>query len=214
MQKHLPALTNASMLHSGPLKHSSSKTRLPASPNAPLKHAFMASFASATVCATTTPLPAAKPSAFTTTGAPISSNACKACASLVASLYAAVGMLCLLMNCLAKSLLPSSLAPVAAGPNTAIHSARNTSATPATSGASGPITTRSACTLRARSSTSSPLFMLTPLTFSPRTAVPPLPGAIISRSHLGLLRRAQANACSRPPEPNSKMFMFVPYLFA
>ncbi|VWL93240.1 Uncharacterised protein [Collinsella intestinalis] len=67
----LPSV-KASSVHSGPVSISSITTVLPAAPNAPSKHSCTACRASSRVRATTTPLPAARPSAFTTTGAPCS----------------------------------------------------------------------------------------------------------------------------------------------
>ena len=52
------------------------------------------------------------------------------------------------MTCLANALLPSSRAAAADGPKHAMPRARTASATPATSGTSGPITTRSGCSAR------------------------------------------------------------------
>ena len=72
MQCALPSLTNASIEHSGPVRHFSMSTVLPESPNAPSKQERTASSASSSSSATTTPLPAARPSAFTTMGAPSS----------------------------------------------------------------------------------------------------------------------------------------------
>ncbi len=57
------------------------------------------------------------------------------------------------MTSLAKALEPSSRAASALGPKQATPRARTASATPATSGASGPITTRSAASRTARSAT-------------------------------------------------------------
>ena len=58
---------------SSPSKNSSTTTRLPASPKAlPASMSRMASSASCSVIATITPLPAARPSALITIGAPFS----------------------------------------------------------------------------------------------------------------------------------------------
>ena len=58
-------------LASSPARKSSTTTRAPAAPSAlPTSMASIAACASATVLATTTPLPAARPSALTTIGAP------------------------------------------------------------------------------------------------------------------------------------------------
>ncbi len=60
-------------LASSPSRNSSITTRAPASPNAlPESMSRTASSASASVIATITPLPAARPSALTTIGAPFS----------------------------------------------------------------------------------------------------------------------------------------------
>ena len=64
----------ANTVTSGPVIHSSMTTLAPAWPN--LRPSIMertASWASATVWATITPLPRARPSAFTTMGAPSAS---------------------------------------------------------------------------------------------------------------------------------------------
>ncbi len=64
---------------SGPTRHSSTTTVVPAAPNAPWRMAAStASSASAVVAATVTPLPAARPSALTTTGAPNAATAASA----------------------------------------------------------------------------------------------------------------------------------------
>jgi hypothetical protein len=44
-------------------------------------------------------------------------------------------------------------------------------------------------------------------THSASCAMPALPGAQNSRSASGLAAIFQASACSRPPEPSSRMFM-------
>ena len=60
-------------LASSPCRNSSTTTRWPASPKAlPASMSRTAASASATVCAMITPLPAARPSALTTIGAPCS----------------------------------------------------------------------------------------------------------------------------------------------
>ena len=61
----------ANTVTSGPVMHSSMTTLAPAAPNFPsVSMDRAASWASSTVWATTTPLPRARPSAFTTMGAP------------------------------------------------------------------------------------------------------------------------------------------------
>src|SRR6185437_3617547 len=61
---------SAKKLISRPDKNSSITTSAPAAPKAPSNIMAIAASASASVFATTTPLPAARPSAFTTIGAP------------------------------------------------------------------------------------------------------------------------------------------------
>ena len=95
------------------------------------------------VMATTTPLPAAKPSAFTTIGAPVLAMNCFASSASKNTPYAAVGILYFFIRSLANTLDPSSWAAALDGPNTGIPASFNTSASPATRGASGPTTTRS-----------------------------------------------------------------------
>ena len=66
-----PVPTMTMKLASSPSRNSSTTTRRPASPKAPsASMARAARWASSTVRATVTPLPAARPSALTTTGAP------------------------------------------------------------------------------------------------------------------------------------------------
>ena len=211
MGNALPFATKASSEHSGPVMHSSMRTVLPASPNLPSKHSRTASSASSTVEATTTPLPAARPSAFTTMGAPCSRMKAIAGSHESKVAYAAVGMSFFSMNALLCALLPSSSAPAASGPKTEMPASRNSSATPATSGASGPMTTRSTPCSRTKESTDEPLIISTSLTLVATAAVPPLPGATNSSSHRGDLESAHAIACSRPPLPSTKMFTTNPF---
>src|SRR5437763_230392 len=110
---------------------------------------------------------------------------------------------------LVKPLLPSSCAAAALGPNTAIPTSRSASATPATSGASGPMTTRSMRLLPAKLSTAagSDGSMRTQ---SAHLAIPGLPGAANSLPQLGDCLRRHASASSRPPEPRSRISMDLP----
>ena len=98
---------------------------------------------------TSTPLPAASPSSFTTYGGPKRSRAASASAAVAQVRAAAVGMPAPAMTSLANVLDPSIMAAVAPGPKHATPISRTASAAPATSGASGPITTRSAASLPA-----------------------------------------------------------------
>src|SRR5437868_2113108 len=86
---------------------------------------------------------------------------------------------------------------------------RTASATPATSGASGPMTTRSMALRAANSATIEPS-QRSIATHSAQRAMPGLPGAEISRSLLGDCLSRHASASSRPPEPNSRIFMDLP----
>src|ERR671911_5352 len=110
---------------------------------------------------------------------------------------------------LVKPFEPSSWAAAALGPNTAKPASRSASPTPATNGASGPMTTRSIDRCRASSLTASASTGST-ATHSAQRAMPGLPGAASNSPQLGDCLRRQASASSRPPEPNSRMFMDLP----
>jgi hypothetical protein len=98
---------------------------------------------------TTTPLPAARPSAFTTYGGPNSASAASASGPVWQVRALAVGMPAAAMTSLANDLDPSIIAACLPGPKQRMPAALTASATPATSGASGPTTTRSAPVRRA-----------------------------------------------------------------
>src|SRR3982750_923297 len=110
---------------------------------------------------------------------------------------------------LVNPLEPSSCAAAALGPKTAIPAARRASATPATSGASGPTTTRSmaCCSAAATTAAGSHGSIAVP---SAQRAMPGFPGPAISLPQLGDCLRRQASASSRPPDPNSRIFMDLP----
>src|SRR3954454_14054427 len=110
---------------------------------------------------------------------------------------------------LVKRFEPSNCAAAALGPNTAMPTSRNASATPATSGASGPTTTRSIASRLARSTTA-PGSHGSMTMHSAHRAMPGLPGAASSRPQLGDCLSLQASASSRPPDPKSKMSMDLP----
>ena len=76
----------------------------------------MAFSASAALCAITTPLPAASPSAFSTTGKPKSRSASRACSAVSAVVYRAVGMAAWSITAFAKALLLSICAAARVGP--------------------------------------------------------------------------------------------------
>ena len=127
-------------------------------------------------------------------------------------LYPAVGIPCRIINSLANSLLPSSTAPIRLGPMTGMSfsasSSLKKSYTPFTSGSSGPTTTIcmpfSRTNVRMASKSSALM-----ATFSPTLRVPAFPGAMYSFSIFGLWAIFQAKACSRPPDPNNKSFIFL-----
>ncbi len=89
---------------------------------------------------------------------------------------AAVGMPASAITCLAKAFEPSILAAAAAGPKHRIPASRSASPAPATSGASGPITTRSGLSLRASARIPAGLSAVSGYV-SARAAMPGLPGA-------------------------------------
>ena len=201
-QEHgVGAVAQANRLHSQPVKHSSMTTERPASPKAwPSMMRAMAASASSTVAATTTPLPEARPSAFTTMGAPRRRTKSRAAAGSSKRSHRAVGMPAASHSSLVKALLPSNCAAARLGPQQRMPAAAIASASPATRGPSGPGTTRSTALPRANS-TSPCRSMACRLTFSATCAVPGLPGATHSLVSSGEADSAQASACSRPPDP-------------
>ena len=136
---------------SGPSRNSSITTRA---------HAAAWASASARSIVTTTPLPAASPSSLTTYGGPKRSSAAAASCGVVQTRASAVATPAARMTSLANALEPSSCAAALFGPKTGMWWARNTSATPAMSGTSGPITTRSMPILFANCATASPSSVL------------------------------------------------------
>src|SRR5574344_2039882 len=109
------------------------------------------------------------------------------------------------MKALEKALELSSCAAALVGPKMRRPWARNSSTTPAASGASGPTTVRPifcSCA-HSRSFTTSVIGKFSNLV--PR--VPPLPGATKTRVALGDWASFQASACSRPPPPMTSIFM-------
>ena len=98
---------------------------------------------------------------------------------------------------LANALLPSSSAADFDGPNTAKPCARKISATPATSGASGPITIKSAVNSFANASTESASFGETGEVRA-IFAIPGLPGAQTTSTFLSL-SSVWVIACSLAP---------------
>ncbi len=191
---------------SSPSMNSSITTSAPASPNSPPNMSSTAASAWSTVSATITPLPAASPSALTTIGAPLSRIWARAASASVNRAQAAVGAPAASQISLVKLLEASSREAASDGPKTRIPASRSRSATPAASGASGPMITKSI----AFSSTKAATALRSSISSAAQSAIwaiPALPGATISRSHFGFCIAAQARACSRPPPPRMRMFI-------
>jgi hypothetical protein len=98
--------------------NSSITTDAPAAPKAPPRMSSMAACASASVVATITPLPAARPSALTTIGAPVASIWAWAEAASVKRAQDAVGAPQASQTSFVKVLELSSRAAAFRGPNT------------------------------------------------------------------------------------------------
>ena len=146
---------------------------------------------------TKTPLPAARPSALTTQGGRGDRRASRA-----------VGHAGGVASRPWRSVFePSIRAAAALGPNTETPAWRSSSATPATSGASGPTTTRSIverprrarAALRASSARTG-----WQLRRARRCRGCPAPRA--ARRARGLCASFHASACSRPPDPTTSTF--------
>src|SRR5271165_519500 len=149
---------------------------------------------------TTTPLPAASPSALTTYGGPNAASASSTSCSVRHVLAAAVGTPAAVITSLAKDLEPSIIAAAWPGPKQPMPAARTASAAPATNGASGPITTRAAPVRAASAATSAGSVTLTACS-SAISPMPGLPGAACSSRTSGSPVSALTSACSLPPEP-------------
>src|SRR4051812_13467094 len=185
---------------SGPSRYSSTSTACPAS-----RTACPWARAAARSPVTSTPLPAASPSSFTTHGAPpvstaTSSSAVSSSAGPPTGQDRAVGTPAAAITCLAKDLLPSSCAACAEGPKQAMPASRTASAAPATSGTSGPMTTSPAPQPDARAAIATGSATSTG-EFSAIARVPALPGAQPTTDTAGSDDRATHRACSRAPEP-------------
>ena len=192
---------------STPRIYSSMTSLRPASPTSwPSISSSTALSASSMLRATTTPFPAARPSALRTIGAPCSFTYARAASLSVNVLLSAQATPYLCMKFFAKSLLPSSCAGSFFVPTVGIPSDQNLSARPAQRGSSGPTTQRShpfsfAILIKSSWDLPSTLRHL----FS--KAVPPLPGVQITSSTELLCASFQAMACSRPPFPTTITFM-------
>src|ERR1039457_1226695 len=180
------------------IKLTSSPVRNSSITSLPFRVARAAS-ASAASWATTTPLPAASPSAFRTTGKPKRPNAIRAWKASSTVTYSAVGIPLCWKKSFAKILLPSRRAASAFGPTMRKPRERKASTTPATSGTSGPTTVRSAPTRRAASRGS-------PGTQVATRAMPGFPGHA-NTSTPGDCASFQHKACSLPPLPITSIFI-------
>ncbi len=167
---------------------------------------FTASVASFAFLAMITPLPPAKPSAFTTQEPPISFIYSRASSALSKTLKPAVGTLYFAISSLAKTLLDSNCAAGLFGPNILRSYLLNSSTIPRDNGTSGPTTVRSIFSLLAKSKRpwiSSALISM----HSAVCAIPPLPGAQNILSANFDLETEHTRACSLPPDPTTRIFI-------
>ncbi len=113
-------------------------------------------------------------------------------------MYAAVGTPAASMTSLAYALEPSSCAASAVGPNATTPASTQRSTNPATSGTSGPTTTRSipAAAIAAGSSA--------PANGAASRAIPAFPGEQSTSGACGERSSARTMACSRPPPPMTR----------
>src|SRR5690606_17186846 len=147
--------------------------------------------------ATSTPLPAARPSVLTTHGPGSVRRNSTAGPTSSKVRYRAVGTPAAATTSFIHAFDPSSRAPSAPGPSTRRPAARSSSASPATSGASGPMTYRSAST------------SVGGLRTDP--GMPGLPGVTTTSA---LRPSTWARACARPPDPTTQTRMITPRLVA
>src|SRR3954464_6684062 len=105
------------------------------------------------------------------------------------------------MTSLEYAFEPSSCAAAPLGPNTLTPASARRSASPATSGASGPTTTR----LQPCAASTSPWMSVTGTSTSCASRpIPGLPGAHSSSGRCGERLSARTIACSRPPDPTTR----------
>ena len=140
---------------------------------------------------TQTPLPAASPSSLTTHGGRRRAS------------VRAVGTPAASITSFANDFEPSICAAAALGPNTAMPRCRSSSASPATSGASGPTTTRSIRSSRREGDERAMVVGANGMAVRERC------DARVARRRVQLVDAAaaaesdQASACSRPPDPTT-----------
>ena len=169
--------------------------------------------ASSLLLQTITPLPAASPSAFTTTlwSIPLTYSLASAGSSNTSKV--AVGILFLFINSFAQILLDSNCAASFVGPNIFKPFCLNISTIPIASGASGPTTVKQSFSEANFAKPSKSSTFIDRLFF-----VPPFPGAWKILSILLFWPSFQPMACSRPPEPITKTLTniyisFILYIF-
>src|SRR5918992_917412 len=205
----VPSLTTMK-LASSPSRNCSITRRVPAAPRLLCVIIWsIAACASGTLAATTTPLPAARPSALTTIGAPRWATKAFASSALSKVRCTAVGMPWRVMKLLAKSFDASSCAAARLGPKIFSPASRKASTMPAASGASGPTTVSWMFCFFAKAM-SSATWVNGRFSRPPSVAVPPLPGATYTFCTRGPWASFQARACSRPPDPITRIFISVP----
>ena len=142
---------------------------------------------------TKTPLPAASPSALITHGGRATGS------------VSAVGTPAARMTSFANGFEPSMRAAAALGPKTATPAWRSSSATPATSGASGPTTTRSASD-RAGQREQALAVLGADGMAAAELGDAGVPGCRVQLVEPGAWLSFHASACSRPPDPTRSTF--------
>ena len=110
------------------------------------------------------------------------------------------------MKALAKSFELSSCAALRVGPKIFMPRSRKISTIPAASGASGPTTVSVICSCCAKSASATGSVRAT-FFMRASSAVPPLPGATSTICMRLDCASFHASACSRPPEPTTRIFM-------
>ena len=153
------------------------------------------------------PLARGEPVVLDDVGAPRASRASSTSSTVVQTWARPVGTSAADMTPFANALLPSSCAARARGPNAAIPRSSTASATPATSGPSGPMTTRSTAWVTASATT--PAASVTPPGSGSQRAtasMPGLPGAATTASTDGSSDSERTMACSRAPDPTTSTF--------
>src|SRR5215203_586042 len=153
-----------------------------------------------------TPLPAARPSAFSTVGYVVVATRSSASSRLRSSTCEAVGTPASSISSFANAFEPSSSAAALLGPKAGMPASSRASTAPATSPASGPITaklTPRACAAATIATASS---AATSGRHSASATIPALPGAQRTSVTCDERRSARTIACSRPPPPTTRTF--------